>query len=545
MVSGNPPTALLEGFRNRCEGLTKAARELAEFDFWHGWTDFFYFSKRILNYDFDEQPHRESCNYISDPNKPYKIFLAPRGSFKTSQISQAYPTWRIIKDPEIRILLDSVSLPNSEGNTRVIERHLEHNKRLRFLYGDHSGKKAKWNDGEFISALRKRIDLKESTVTASAQGKIQIGPHYGLIVGDDEHDKDNFRNVEHVNKVKEHLRLLFGLLDPGGEVIFGGHRWGYSDAYSMLMGDTDNPEELKFAEIFANGRFIRPAEDDNGRLYFPRVLNRERLQHLRDTLGKDLFNAQLMNEPIMAGETATFSTRYFKLYKELPAVLNWYLTVDPGGEKKKSDDWVFFLGAVDNASNKYFVRYVKTPARISEAAEIIYQFTTRNHEASLVDAKVRANNQSARAIQPDKGTPTLKNIGFEVSGQQGSILTAIREYVWNKYQMALHMTPLVHNTDSKAVRIEALGPEYEMGKIFHSPQMSDPHGLEDQLLKVPKGKDDLADAAAMQREVAKAPRTKTEEKLPVSLDDRIARHMRDRERGTNQIRRQHPILGSD
>jgi hypothetical protein len=544
-MNGNPPVKLLEEFNQRCGNLTPKNQELARFDFDHGWNDFFYFAKRILGYQFEDLPHRESCNFISDARNPYKLFLAPRGSYKTSQISQAYPVWKIIKNPNIRILLDSVSLSNSEDNNKVIERHLEHNDRLKFLYGNHASKKQKWNDNEFVSALRTSIDKKEPTVRASAQGKIQIGPHYDLIIGDDEHDKDNFKTVEQVQKVKQHLRLLFGLLDPGGEIIFGGHRWAYTDAYSMLMGDTDNPEELKFSEIFTAGKLIRSAEDEQGRLYFPKVLTRERLKHLRDTLGRDLYNAQLMNEPVVAGESATFSTRYFKLYQKLPDILNWFLTVDPGGEKKKSDEWVFFLGGIDNYANKYFTRYIKTPCRISEAAEIIYQFFMKLGNASLADAKARAADMYARPITREKGTPFLKDIGFETTGQQGSILTSIKEYIWNKYRIAIHITPLIHNSDSKAERIEALGPEYEMGKIYHSPQMSETHGLEDQLLKFPKGKDDLADAASMQREVARTPKIKVEEKQPISLDDRITRHLLDREKGRNQIRRQHPIMGTD
>jgi len=549
---------LLAELNQRIEAarLNIRAAELARFDFIHGWDDFFYFSKRILSYEFDVIPHRESCAFLADPKKLRKLFLAPRGAYKTSQMSQAYPIWRIVKNPNIRGLLDSVSLTNSENNNKVIERHLEHNQMLRFLYGDHSGNKSqKWNDSEFVSARRNNISLKESTITTGSLGKIQIGPHYDLIVADDEHDKDNTKTVEQILNVKQHIRLLFGLLEPNGEIIIGGHRWNYNDAYSMLLGDTDNPDEQRFAEWFKDGLYVKSAEDEHGNLYFPRVLNRDVLKRHRDTLGRDYYNAMLMNDPVVTGDNSTFDGRNFKVYKAVPAEAAWFLTIDPGGEKKKSDEWVFFLGAMDQYINKYFVRYIKTICRISEAAEIIYQFLMRGDKANLADAKRRANNPAARPIirkgerrsedgeEDPEPAPRLKKIGFEVSGQQGTICTSIAEYIWNKYKVALPIAKLVHNTDSKTERIEAMGPEYEMGKIYHSPQMSEPRGLEDQLLKFPKGKDDIADAAAMQREVAKAPRVIREEQLPANADEAIARRLYAMERNRG-IQRQHPILGT-
>jgi hypothetical protein len=517
MTNGPPPEKLRAEFEARIARLTDPQKELARFDFEHGWNDLFYYSRRILNYDFEQQPHRESCDFLSS-GKLHKVFLAPRGSFKTSQMSQAYPSWRIVKDPNIRVLFDSVSLKNSEDNLKVVENHLEFNPKIRLLYGDYSGKKELWNNTEFTCSKRTNPSLKEPTGRASGQGKIQIGPHYDLIIADDEHDKDNCRSADQTAKVKQHLRLLFGLLDPGGEMVIGGHRWTYTDAFSMVLGDTDDPEELKFAERFKDSMLIRSAEYEDGRLYFPKVLTRERLSLQRDLLGRDLFNAQYNNEPIVAGDNSKFSTRYFKRFKEAPAGTRWNLTVDPGGEKKKSDNWVFLRGGIDYDAKKYFQKYVKKVCKLTEAAEDIYQFWN------------------------DKNFP-LDKVGFEVSGQQGVILTAIKEYIWNKYKVAIRFVELVHTGDSKAERIEAMAPEYEMGKILHSEQMAEPYGLEDQLLKFPKGKDDIADAAAMQKEVAKAPIKHEEAKRPMNIDELINEKIREKEKPGNRIERHHPILG--
>lgn len=514
-------------------GLTQEQQQLMEFDRVHGLESSYYLGRRILGYQLEPQPHREICSFVDDETKKCKLLLAPRGCYKTSEISQIYVVKRILKNPNIRILLDSVALTNSQDNVGVVERHLEGNRKLRELYGDFSGKKIKWNDTEFVVSKRTNDNLKEPTVRASGIDKVQIGPHYDLIIADDLHNRENYRTIEQVQKVKEHLRLVFGLLDPGGEFIIGGHRWSYTDAYSMVMGDTDKPEELEFARLFKGNMLIRSAVYPDGRLYFPKVHTREHLARQRTALGLELYSAMLMNEPVMAGEGQKFNVRYFKRFKEPLQVkgsdggytprLNWYMTVDPGGRKKGNDNWVIFESAIDAQRNKFFTRYLKKISKTVTAAEDIYRWYTQRIK---------------------EGTP-YKKIGFEVTAQQGQLLDSMKDYLWETYHVALPFVELVHSSDSKAERIEAMGPEYEMGKIFHSEQMSEPFGLEDQLLKFPKGEDDVADAAASVLEIAKAPAAVHTEKEPANLDEMIAQHLTEKFNGKSKITRVHPILGSD
>lgn len=515
-------------------GLTPEQQQLREFDQAHGLADSYYLGRRILGYQLDQQPHREICSFVDDESRKCKLLLAPRGCYKTSIISQIYITRRIIKNPNIRILLDSVALTNSQDNLRVVRRAFEGNKKLIELYGDFHGKSETWNDTEFVVSKRTNMRLAAPTVRAAGIDKIQIGPHYDLIIADDLHNRDNYRTIEQVQKVKDHMRLAFGLLDPGGEFIIGGHRWSYVDAFSMVMGDTNKPEELEFAKLFTGNTLVRSARNSNGSLYFPRVHTEEHLARQRTALGAELYAAMLDNEPCTVGPGQKFNRRYFKRYKEplqtanettgeiLPK-LNWYLTVDPGGAKKGNDYWVIFEAAIDAAGNKYFTRYLKKVSKSTTAAEDIYRWWKQRKDAK---------------------TP-IQKIGFEVAGQQGITLLSIKEYLWTTYHEALSFAELVHSTDSKEARIEAMGPEYEMGKIFHSEQMCEAYGLEDQLIKYGKSEDDVADAAAMIKEVARAPRVPAVERQPASLDEMIAKNITDRFASKGKMTRVHPVLGSD
>ena len=516
-------------------GLTPEQQQIREFDRAHGLASTFYLGRRILNYDFDEKPHRGICNFVDrlEIDKT-ELLLDPRGCFKTSIVSQAYPTRRILKNPNIRILLDSVALNNSQDNLKVIRRAFEGNQKVRELYGDFHDRETTWNDTEFVVSKRTNDRLKEPTVRASGIDKVQIGPHYDLIIADDLHNRDNYRTIEQVQKVKEHIRLIFGLLDPDGEFVVAGHRWSYTDAYSMVMGDTDKPEELEFARLFQGKTYIHSAVQSDGGLYFPRVHTREHLDRQRTALGIEMYSAMLMNEPVMAGAGQKFEQRYFKCFKEplqkldettkkWEPQLNWYLTIDPGGRKKGNDNWVIFESAIDASGNWYFVRYLKKLSKVSVAAEDIYRWW----------------------LQKKKDGQPYRKIGYETAGQQGQGLESMRDYLWEKYKVQLPFMELSHSEDSKDARIEAMGPRYENGKIFHSAQMRETFGLEDQLVKFPKGDDDIADAAASVDEVAVAPKAPVVERQPASLDEMIAKNISDRMNGKNKVVRVHPFLGSE
>ena len=552
-------------------GLTPEQQALREFDREHGLRSTFYLGRRILGYQFDERPHKGICNFIdvSDAaqeranaaaaaattappefketadriarelameaaREKARLLLDPRGCYKTSIVSQAYPTRRIIKNPNIRILLDSVALTNSQDNLKVIRRFFEGNEKVRELYGDFISHDQAWNDTEFIVSKRTNSRLKEPTVRASGIDKIQIGPHYDLIIADDLHNRDNCKSLEQVAKVKEHIRLLFGLLEPGGEIIIAGHRWSYKDAFSMVMGDTDKPEELEFAKHFRGNTYVHSAVYPDGSLYFPRVLTHEHLDRQRSSLGYEMYAAMLMNEPAVTGADQKFDPRYFKRYKEplqtrdaisrnwFPK-MNWYLRIDPGGRKKGNNYWVLFEGALSPEGSWYFTRYLKKVSKTTIAAEDIYRWWQQR----LKD-----------------GTP-YRNIGFEVSGQQGQMLDSMKDYLWDRYKVQLPFIELAHSDDSKDGRIEALAPLYENGKIFHSELMSAPFGLVDQLVKYTKAEDDVADAASMLLEGTRAPKVIIAKPEPANLNEMIVRNIEERFSGKTKITRSHPILGSD
>lgn len=195
-------------------------------------TSFYHCAKYLLKYDLMVPDlHGRMCKMLQDPSKPYKLLCVPRGTFKSSIASVAYPIWRILNNPNIRIMVDSELYTNATNYLREIRGHFESNERLRHLFGDYVG--TVWNESEIIVSKRTNIK-KEPTIVASGIGAGKTGQHYDLIIGDDLSSTKNI-TPESAEKVVTHYRLYTSLLDPGGEKIIIGTRYSEIDIIGHII----------------------------------------------------------------------------------------------------------------------------------------------------------------------------------------------------------------------------------------------------------------------------------------------------------------------
>lgn len=481
---------------------TELQAQLEEADKRWGLESLYYFSRFVLGYDLLEpEPHKEVSKFAEDIALVSKrgLDLEPRGAFKTTIFSQALPIWMALKNPNIRILLDSEVLQNSIDNLGVIKRHLEH-PRFQFFYGDLVGQN--WTTESITFATRTRHELKEPSIRVASPERVQTGPHYDLIIGDDLVSKDNVGTPEQRNKIKDHIRLLFSLLDPGGVLILIGTRWHYEDPYQMIL---DEYPQFKCR--------VKSAETGgpSGGLYFPQRLSPEFLTEQRTNLGRDLYNSQYLNDPAPEDEQAKFQKSWFKRYDILPKTVYSFVSIDPGGEKKGSDDWVFFLGHCDEKNDLYFDRISKGNLRVSQAWDILFDLYAQHK---------------------------FTTCGLEVTGGQKYLLESLNDEM-RRRNVFFNVVPLTHAVDSKEFRILRLQPRYQCGSIYHSAEMG---SLEEQLRRFPKGKDDIADAAAMILEISVSPRSRRSKSQEIrSVDDLIWREVSQK----TQKKYVHPTLGGE
>lgn len=175
--------------------------------------------------------HCEPIECLQRPTKR-KLIVMPRGTFKTSLASVAYPIWRLIRNPNERILLDSELYQNSKNLLRQIKSVIESHT-FREAFGDWRHPQV-WNEGEIIVRARTRPQ-KEASITVSGIGAQKTGQHYDVVIADDLNSPRNSMTPEGCQKVIDHYRYYTSLLEQDGTLVVVGTRYSAADLIAYVM----------------------------------------------------------------------------------------------------------------------------------------------------------------------------------------------------------------------------------------------------------------------------------------------------------------------
>lgn len=205
--------------------------------------DFFFFSKYIMGYkDLRWRTHREPCLVLESPANR-KMLIEPRGTFKSSLASVSYPTWRLARNPNLTLLLDSEVFTNSKNFLREIRGHFSSNKRLHWLWGPWTGPVD--SESEVIISQRTQ-NRKEASITVGGIETVKVGQHYDIIIGDDYNSPKNSDTPEKCSKVIDHVRYNLNILNPRaiapdglsvGEYVFAMTRYAERDVAGWALKD--------------------------------------------------------------------------------------------------------------------------------------------------------------------------------------------------------------------------------------------------------------------------------------------------------------------
>lgn len=206
-----------------------------------GESDFFFFSKHILKYkDLTWKTHKEPVEVL-ESDSLRKMLIEPRGTFKSTLASVSYPIWRLAKDPNLTILLDSELFTNSKNFLREIRTHLISNELLNWIWGPWMGLVD--NETEVIVKQRKH-NRKEASITVGGVETVKVGQHYDIIIGDDYNSPKNSDTPEKCRKVIDHVRYNLNILNPGGEYVFAMTRYAELDIAGFFLKEILNEKHL-------------------------------------------------------------------------------------------------------------------------------------------------------------------------------------------------------------------------------------------------------------------------------------------------------------
>lgn len=194
--------------------------------------DLFLTCKHLLGYsDITEHTHREMIAALEAPTKR-KLIVMPRGTFKSSIGVVGYSIWRLLNNPNERILVDSEVFNNSKNFLREIKAHLQSPLIVK-LFGEFKSDVV-WNEGEIVIQQRTK-PFKEASVTCGGIGTVKVGQHFSTIIGDDLNSGNNSESVEGRKKVLTHYKMNIAILEPQGTYVIIGTRYATDDVIGHIL----------------------------------------------------------------------------------------------------------------------------------------------------------------------------------------------------------------------------------------------------------------------------------------------------------------------
>ena len=153
--------------------------------------DLFSFARKVLGYSLlEEYPHADWSSELEERHSR-SLWLEPRYTYKSTVFTKTYPIWRLLENPNLRILLANATAENAEAFLSEIVGHYLRNERLIELH--HAFFNFPPLDPR--AAKTKSIILNSRTrnfsePTIGALGNL-VSAHYDLIIVDDLCNEDD------------------------------------------------------------------------------------------------------------------------------------------------------------------------------------------------------------------------------------------------------------------------------------------------------------------------------------------------------------------
>jgi hypothetical protein len=299
------------------------------------------FSKTVMGFkDLYEPLHRPLCDLIQNQQIARRLILLPRGHFKTSVISIAYPLWCLARNQNSRIALCSRAAHKAEENLEELIARA-HYPRFQLLFGDIVGHPDQW---PVCRRDKIRIPRRGATtgpsVAAYSTESSEVGRHFDQMLLDDIVDNDNTNTQDSRDKVWTWFGRQLSVLDPGSILTVVGTRWHWDDPYSRIQ-----KQLAKFEEDKEVGWYVMKRKAiEKGKVLFPGRFSRKKLDEYRKVQGDYIFSCFYMNEPVGEGMNP-FDLRKMKWvdYKKPDRNAWTYVLVDPASTK---EDYSSYTGIV-------------------------------------------------------------------------------------------------------------------------------------------------------------------------------------------------------
>lgn len=441
------------------------------------------FLGKLLGYDFQDDVHPDMFKVLTkDLARPWRLILWPRGHFKTTAVTVDV-VQNILNNPDTRILVMQATLKLTKAWVRELRSHFDGknpSSRLLKLFPEF---KIIEGDAEgFTVGARKRMELRQRTVTAASPKAASTGSHFDDGYFDDLVNQNNYRNVEIQDQLEKDFDLYQPLIDPGGFTTVTGTRYSFADLYQRIIKRNKGEWDIS----------IRKAYKADGSLLFPqrkivdtRVPAGYRLIGITPELlaqkrkdDPENFSAQYLNE-ILIGKAQRFPEALIlgavKSTKDeqYPAAAPCYFFIDLAeSQKAGADDRVISVGRLDGRGRLWVVDVLGSTWSVSQLTSMVIQQAILHRPARIY-------------IEKQPGAEFFRE----------HLLTMARERGLN---LVVDLIPGSRQKGAKEIRIESLETYLKNGKLFFCAGIHDFDKLVEEFTQFPKGRhDDRPDCVAL------------------------------------------------
>lgn len=231
--------------------------------------------------------HKPLCETVVTPPAPKQLILVPRGFYKTTICSVAYPIWLLLRDPDTTILLASATVTLGQHVLREIKAVFERNALFRDVFRDRVPEdftKTKWSETEIV--IPRPTDGKEPSIQVIGVGGTIVGQHFRVALFDDLINEKHESSPDEMQKVIDwHEYAMSLLVEPAKDrELVVGTRWAFSDLYSRLI------EQGQFA-------LYERAAIENDQPTFPEQFPLADLREIEKRQGPYKFTSLYLNKP--------------------------------------------------------------------------------------------------------------------------------------------------------------------------------------------------------------------------------------------------------
>ncbi len=302
------------------------------------------------------------------------IDLWAREHYKSTIITFGLNIQDILKDPEETIGIFSHTRPIAKKFLSQIKYELETNTFLKdlfpdILYQDPQKESPRWSlDGGLI--VKRKTNPKEASF--EAWGLVDGQPtasHFSIMDYDDVVVRESITSPDMIHKTTEALAISYNLQGKNNgracKVRFVGTRYHANDSYRTIIDrETAIP------------RYHYPTDKGKNDITIegnPVLKTREELLKKYRNEGSYVYGCQMLMNPI-ADKQMGFKLDWIETYNILKNYEGWnfYLLVDPAGEKKKGSDYtVMVVVGLAPDKNYYLVDGLRDRMNLTQRAEAL------------------------------------------------------------------------------------------------------------------------------------------------------------------------------